>query len=165
MIIYRFDRQPLEGVIDPGTYLLETGVEFITREGTLYRVDYQVVKAMCFIAESAKPNLFDEDNIFERRPKVAGLWTRFSFRDGQQLDGVLPHNLLDWPNAGYLVVPPKAGAARQRVFLPREALTSTELRGVIGRAALLRSLPRKSAEHPADGQLSMFDSNPVSGTR
>jgi len=140
---------------------LEAGIELITIGGTLQRVEFPDVKALCFISESAKPNLFSEASLFERRPKLAGLWTRFTLRDGEQLDGILPHNLLDWPNAGYLVIPPRAGAARQRVFLPKAALTGTELRGIVGRPAAIRSGP---AQPRQDGQLSMFDSNPAPGS-
>ena len=152
-------------MIDPGAYLLETSVELITRDGNLQRVEFSDVKALCFISENAKPNLFSEASLFERRPKFAGLWARFTFRDGDQLDGILPHNLLDWPRAGYLMAPPKAGAARQRVFVPKAALTGVELRGIVGRPAIVRSLTSRPAQPAPDGQLSMFDSDPGPGSR
>ena len=57
------------------------------------------IKALCFISESGKADLFTVDSLFQRRPKLPGLWARFTFRDGEQLDGILPHNLLDWPEA------------------------------------------------------------------
>ena len=142
----------MEGVVNPAVCLLEQGVEFITLEGNLQRLPYGELKAMCFAPESGKSDLFRIHNLFERRPKVPGLWTRFTFRDGDQLDGILSHNLLDWPAAGYLVTPPRAGAGRQRVFLPREALTCTELRGVVGGPVRQKQrLPDRTA------QLSIFE--------
>jgi hypothetical protein len=127
----------------------------ITRDGNLQTVGYGEFKALCFAAENAPADLFNSHNLFERRPKTQGLWARFTFCDGDVLDGLLPHNLLDWPAAGYLIVPPKAGAARQRVFIPRPALRNTEMKGVVGNMA-----GKRKQGHSAEvdrSQLTMFD--------
>lgn len=158
VILYRFDRQPLEGVVSPGAYLLDNHVELITLDGSLQSAAYTEFKALCFISESGQPDLFIEHNLFERRPKVAGLWTRFTFRDGDRLDGILSHNLLDWPEPGYFVTPPRAGAARQRVFIPRAALRGTELRGVVARSSIAGAKRMKTRAGEDSGQLSMFSS-------
>jgi hypothetical protein len=129
----------------------------ITRDGNLQSVGYGEFKALCFASEGSQADLFQRDNLFERRPKTPGLWTRFTFTDGDILDGILPHNLLDWPAVGYLIAPPKAGAGRQRVFIPRAAVTSTEMKGVIGGSpAAVKRRPGQPAEEGA-GQLTMFD--------
>jgi hypothetical protein len=101
--------------------------------------------------------LFTLSNLFERRPKVPGLWTRFTFRDGDRLDGILSHNLLEWPASGYFVSPPKAGAGRQRVFIPRLALVATELLGVVGRSAIAGRAAIKRGPEAKQDQLSMFE--------
>jgi hypothetical protein len=155
VVLYRFDRLPQEAIVNPAAYLLERGIEVITTMGSLQLAPYGDVKALCFATESDRGDLFLVHNLFERRPKVPGLWTRFTFRDGARLDGILPHNLLDWPERGYLVIPPRAGAARQRVFLPREALTATELRGVVGVSGSARS--ELAAKKLQDVQIKMFD--------
>jgi len=158
IILYRFDRQPVEGIVNPGAYLLGQGVEFITLDGNLHQVPYGELKALCFASESGKPDLFGDHNLFERRPKVPGLWTRFTLRDGDRLDGILSHNLLDWPAQGYLITPPRAGGARQRVFLARAAVTGTELRGVVG-APTSSGLARAKGKLPDKmSQLNMFES-------
>jgi hypothetical protein len=146
----------LEGIVNPGAYLLADSVELITVSGMLQRVPYPELKALCFISEIEGPGLFQEHRLFERRPKVPGLWTRFTFKDGDQLDGILSHNLLEWPEAGFLVTPPRAGANRQRVFIPRAALLATELRGVVGRSAVATKLKQSERSEERD-QLSMFD--------
>jgi hypothetical protein len=157
VVLYRFDRQPLEGIVNPGTYLLDNGTELITLDGNVQIVPYTEMKALCFISEAGKADLFTDHNLFERRPKVPGLWTRFMFRDGDRLDGILSHNLLDWPQRGYAITPPRAGATRQRVFVPRAALVGTELRGVVGSSLVAsRQLKRKGATD-GGGQLTMFD--------
>ena len=158
MVLYRFDRQPLEAIVNPGAFLLADGMELITLGGNLQTLNYSEFKALCFVSESTRGDLFTEHNLFERRPKVPGLWTRFAFRDGDKLDGILSHNLLDWPEAGFFITPPRAGANRQKVFIPRPALVGTELRGVVGSGAgSARSIKRLKAAR-GEGQLSMFDS-------
>ncbi len=149
-------------MINPGAYLLPQGVELITVAGTLQNTLYTELKALCFVSEGGgqdvfKQDLFKEHKVFERRPKVPGLWTRFTFKDGDRLDGILSHNLLDWPETGYFITPPRAGATRQRVFIPRMALIGTELRGVVGRSALA-SKHREAEAAGGQDQLSMFDS-------
>lgn len=143
--------------MNPGSYLLENHIELITLTGAVQTPVYAECKALCFISETGRADLFTEHSLFERRPKVPGLWTRFTFRDGDRLDGILSHNLLEWPPTGYLVAPPRMGATRQRVFIPRAALAGTELRGVVGRSAVA-ARKRASDEPEKDGdQLSMFE--------
>jgi hypothetical protein len=144
--------------VNPGTYLLDNGIELITLDGNLQAMPYTEMKALCFVSEAGQADLFIQHNLFERRPKVPGLWTRFVFRDGDRLDGILSHNLLDWPRPGYLVSPPRAGPARQRVFLPRAALIGTELRGVVGRSLVAASQRTTKGAVDRGGQLTMFDS-------
>ena len=155
VLVYRFDRQPVEAVVSPGDYLADGYLELITAGGNLQKLAYRDVKAVCFAKEPGRPDLFTEEAVFERRPKLAGLWTRFLFRDGDLLEGVLPHNLLDWPKEGYLITPPRAGLTRQLVFIPREALTGTQLRGVMGVPSGERRQTKPRGRD--DAQLSMFD--------
>lgn len=147
----------MEVIVSAGTYLLNQALEFITPEGTLHQATFEDIKALCFYSEAGPPDLFIVHSLFERRPKVPGLWTRFTFRDGDQLDGILSHNLLEWPQAGYLVTPPRAGSNRQRVFIPRAAVIGTELRGVVGRSAVSAKRPKKKEPADAHSQLSMFE--------
>ncbi|HSU60266.1 MAG TPA: hypothetical protein VLI55_13205 [Bryobacteraceae bacterium] len=156
VVLYRFDRQPLEGIVNPAAFLLKNGVELITLDGTLQNIPYNEFKALCFVSEALQPDLFSDHNLFERRPKVPGLWTRFVFRDGDRLDGILSHNLLDWPESGFFITPPRAGVNRQRVFIPRAALTGTELRGVVG-TSMGASASRKRKSAGPENQLSMFE--------
>jgi hypothetical protein len=148
----------VEGIVSPSALQGPDAIDFMTLSGNLQQVTYPEMKALCFITESAKTDLFQEHNLFERRPKAPGLWTRFTLRDGDQLDGILPHNLLEWPPTGYLITPPRAGVSRQRVFLPRAAVTATELRGVVGVSTRAAAAKSGVDAIKTGGQLSMFDS-------
>ncbi len=155
LILYRFDRQPSEGLVHSDAYLLSDGVELMTRDGNLQVIDYKDIKALCFAVEGSPLDLFTAQTTFDRRPKTPGLWTSFRLKDGDVLEGVLSHNLLEWPAQGFLLTPPRAGASRQRVFLPRQAVSETVLRGTVGKAApLVDKTAKKGDSH---GQLSMFE--------
>ncbi len=142
--------------MNPGACFLAAEVEVITAQGNFIGIKYGELKALCFVSENAQPDLFDQHQLFERRPKAPGLWTRFTFRDGSKLDGVLSHNLLEWPEHGYFATPPHAGTQRQRVFIPRLALIQTELRGVVGTSAAVIE-GRRKREPVIERQLPMFE--------
>ena len=157
LILYRFDRPPVEATVHADAYLLAAGIELMLLGGNLQIIDYNSVKALCFAAEGAPADLFTAQISFERRPKTAGLWTSFRFRDDDVLEGILPHNLLDWPTQGYFLSPPRSNAFRQRVFLPRQAIRETALLGLVGKATPLESKIGKKVEVDRARQLSMFD--------
>ncbi len=157
LILYRFDRAPVEGFVHAEAYLVAQGVEMMMRDGNLQVIDYNSVKALCFAAEGAPTDLFTVQNSFERRPKTPGLWTSFRLRDDDLLEGVLPHNLLEWPTQGYFVTPPGSSSYRQRVFLPRQAVRETAFLGLIGKGNALQAKSSKKVEREAARQLSMFD--------
>jgi hypothetical protein len=153
LILYRFDRQPVEALVHADAYLQEVGVELMLRDGSVQTIDYNSVKALCFAAEGAPTDLFSAQTSFERRPKTPGLWASFRLRDEDVLEGVLPHNILEWPSQGYFLTPPRANTYRQRVFLPRQAVRETALLGLVGKGTVLENKAAKKA----DRQLSMFD--------
>jgi hypothetical protein len=157
LILYRFDRQPVAVLVHADTYLLAAGIEVMLLDGNMQVIDYNSVKALCFAAEGAPADLFSAQTSFERRPKTPGLWTSFRLRDGDVLEGVLPHNVLEWPAQGYFLTPPRSNTFRQRVFLPRQAVRETALLGLVGKANVLESKSAKKAELAAAHQLSMFD--------
>jgi len=69
---------------------------------------------------------------FAGRPRTEGLWVRLEFRDKDMLEGMMPNDLAQLTPEGYFVNPPDTRANTQRVFVPRTALTSLTVLGVIG---------------------------------
>jgi hypothetical protein len=152
VVAYRFERQPLEGFVHPSTFLLASGVELLTLSGAVQAISFADLKAVCFAGEPARFDLFEVHPLFERRPRFPGLWTRFTLKDGARIDGILPHNLAEWPAAGFLFTPPRASGARQRVFIPREALMKSEFQGLIGAGG-----PKLRQPKLFEDQLQMFE--------
>lgn len=93
-------------------------------------VPYSEIKSVAFVREFT-----DGDagrRVFLTRPKMEGLWVSLKFRDGDAMEGVLPNNLMQWDEYGFMIVPPDSTGRQQRVFVPRAALQSAEVLGVVG---------------------------------
>jgi hypothetical protein len=150
VLVRRFDRENLSGFVNIFSYLQPFHLELLKPDGSLITLPYEEVKSVSFVrdfeveAESAR--------IFMTRPKLEGLWIRMVFRDGEVMDGILPNNLLVWESAGFTVTPPEPDANNQKVFVPRQAVKSAQILGVVG--SPLR--PRRKTKGPAEDQPSLF---------
>ncbi len=150
-LIRRFDKETLAGYVNPLSYLQSTCIELLSAEGNVATIPYAEVRTVSFVSN------FDaggeaERQIFFTRPKMEGLWVSFLFRDGEVLQGVMPNNLLQVEPYGFTVIPPDSFGNIQRVFVPRTAVQSVEVLGVVG-SPLNR---RKSKTVPKD-QIGLFD--------
>jgi len=66
------------------------------------------------------------------RPKLDGLWVRLRFSDGENIEGVVPNDLLALLDNGVQITPPDLNSATLRMFIPRTALTEMTVLGVVG---------------------------------
>ena len=132
VLISRFDRESLAGFVSPATYLQPEGMELLSVNGTVLIVPYMEVKTVAFVRDFEQGEPRPELRSFTTRPKMAGLWVRMRFRDGETLDGVLANNLLLLDGIGFMVVPPDPGYQNQRLFIPKAALTQVQVLGVVG---------------------------------
>ena len=150
-VIRRFDREPLAGYVNTTSYLQLTGVELLSAEGKVTTVPYPEIKTISFVRDFA--NLADDTRrVFHNRPKMEGLWMSFRFRDGEVLEGVMPNNLLAFEPQGFTVIPPDPSRNQQRLFIPRAALQSVEVLGVVG-SPLQRRKPKAGSKE----QIGLFD--------
>ena len=130
VIVRRFDRENISGFVNAFSYLQPSAIELLKPDGALVLLPYDEVKSVCFVKDFEAET--ESRKIFMTRPKLEGLWVRMLFRDGEVLDGILPNNLLAWEIAGFTVTPPEPDANNQRVFVPRSALKSIQVLGVVG---------------------------------
>lgn len=153
-IVYRYEREPLIGYVNPQAFLSEVGVEVLTLTGSISVVPYDQIKLVCFVREFDPAAWEAERRLFANRPKTEGLWVRMRFRDGEELDGLLANNLLQIGTYGFTVSPPDPGSNSQRIFVPRTALEQIKVAGVVG--SPVRPPARKKAK-PSKEQLEMFE--------
>jgi hypothetical protein len=130
VVVRRFDREVLTGFVNPFSYLQPTSIELLRPDGSLALLPYREVRSVSFVKDfDGEP---EPSRVFLNRPKLEGLWVRMVFVDGEVMDGVLPNNLLSWEAAGLTVTPPEPDSNNQKVFVPREALRSVQVLGVVG---------------------------------
>jgi hypothetical protein len=149
-ILRRFDKEPLIGYVNPLSFLGPTGVELLSPESRATLVPYAEIKTVSFVRDfegASEPGR----RVFYTRPKMEGLWVAFELRDGEAMEGVLINNLLQWEPYGFTVIPPDPYGNHQRIFVPRAALRSAEVLGVVG------SPLRKRAKAVPKEQITLFD--------
>jgi hypothetical protein len=149
--IRRYDRESLEGYLNPVSFLQPTGVELLSTNGNILTVPYGEIKAIAFVREFGGDPVPDR-RVFNTRPKMEGLWISLEFRDGEVLEGVIPNNLLQLESYGFTVIPPDSFGNNQRYFVPRVSLRSVEVLGVVG-----SPLKRRKSRGATKEQIGLFD--------
>jgi hypothetical protein len=152
VVIRRFDREPLTGFVNPGTFQRPEGIELLTQSGTVTTVPYSETKAVCFVRDFESADTQAEPRLFQARPKVDGLWVRMQLLDGEWMDGLLPNNLLQLEPYGFTVAPPNPTSSNQRVFVPKAALREFHVLGVVG-SPLRKRKPKRAPKE----QMEMFE--------
>jgi len=152
VLIYRFQRDPVPGFVQTNAWLKPEGIELLTQSGVVTTLPWPEAKMVHFVRDFTADPLAGARRAFLSRPKMDGLWVRLAFRDGDMLEGVMPNNLLFMETEGLHIIPPDSA---QRVFVPRSALTSVAVLGVVG--SPLRSGKSKK---PGEGkvQIGLFES-------
>ncbi|HEY6343068.1 MAG TPA: hypothetical protein VIY49_16360 [Bryobacteraceae bacterium] len=152
VLVVRFDRETLAGFLQMPGGLEGDAVELLRPQGNLIRVPLAETKLVCFVRDFEGGETWRDHRAFSTRPKMAGIWVRFAFRDGDWLEGVAPNDLLRFDPGGFQAVPPDPTYHNQRVFVPRTAVSSVQVLGVIG-----SPLRRRVKEPAKAGQLRMFE--------
>ena len=149
-VLRRFDKEALAGYVNPLSYLQPGGVELLSAQGNIAAVPYEEIKTVAFVREfeSQEP----ERQTFFTRPKTEGLWVSLRFRDGELMEGMMPNNLLPSDPYGFTLIPPDSYGNRQKVFVPRAALESIEVLGVVG-----SPLNRRKGKAVPKEQIGLFD--------
>ncbi len=150
-MVRRFDRETLAGYVNPFSYLQPTGVEWLSLEGQTSVIPYAEIKAISFVRDFSA-GVDTERRVFQTRPKMPGLWVNFQFLDGERMEGILPNNLLALEPHGFTLVPPDPFGNTQKLWVPRGALKSVEVLGVVGSPVKIRRAKPVPRE-----QIGLFD--------
>lgn len=149
-IVRRYDKEPLAGYVNPFSYLQSGGVELISAQGNVSSIPYEDIKSISFVRDFDSREA--DRRVFNTRPRIEGLWVSFQFRDGEVLEGVMPNNLLQVEQQGFTVIPPDPYSNNQRIFIPRAAVRTVEVLGVVG-----SPLKKRKAKAAAKEQIGLFD--------
>jgi len=155
VLVSRFDRESLPGFVNPQTYLMPDGLELLTPAGSVQTLPYEEIKLVCFVRDFQEGEPRKELRMFTTRPKMEGLWIRMQFRDADVMDGLLSNNLLQLEPYGFSVIPPDPRFQNQRVFVPKAALSSIQVLGVVG--SPLRQAQARKAKPALKEQIGLFE--------
>ena len=151
VVVKRFDRESLRGYVSPASFLQPAGVELLSEDGNVAMVPYPEIRTISFVRDfedAGEP----ERHVFQTRPKMAGLWISLKLRDGEVMEGILPNNLLQLEHYGFSIIPPDPFRNTQKLFVPRPALISVQVLGVIG-SPLRRLRPKPAPKE----QIGLFE--------
>jgi len=139
--------------VSPQTFLRDTGIELLDRNAQARVIPYEQVRAVYFVRDFEENPEANQKKVFASRPKSDGLWVRLRFHDGEEIEGLLPNDLLQVESQGYTVTPPDPNTNTQKIFVPRVALETMKVLGVIG-----SPVHRRRARHaePSEDQMELF---------
>jgi hypothetical protein len=144
-----------QGYVNPASLGHDQAIELLTRDGEHKAITIDHVKAAYFVkefTESPEP----ERKTLLSRPKLDGLWVRLRFRDDDEIEGVVPNDLLDLLDGGIRLTPPDLHGNCLRIFIPRTALTEMKVLGVVGVARRPQRAKVATADRPSDAQAKLF---------
>jgi len=150
-VVRRFEKESLAGYVNPFSYLQITGIELLSAQGNVSIVPYGDIKMVTFVRDLESAEEAGRQ-VFQNRPKMAGLWVSFELRDGEVMEGVMPNNLLQIETHGFTLIPPDPFGNIQRVFIPRMALRSVQVLGVVG-----SPLKKRKAKPVPKEQIGLFE--------
>lgn len=144
VVVRKLDKGLVKGFVDPVRYLHPEGLEMLDRKGRLLHIPLDEVKGVFFVRKfEGNPNAC-ERKVFHSRPRLAGLWVRLTFKDNEVMEGLVANNLLDMDPLGFSVTPPDLSSNNLRIFIPRSALSTFEVLGVVSESVAHRR-PRQPA--------------------
>jgi hypothetical protein len=160
VVVRKLDKGLVKGFVDPATYLSENKIQVLDRDGRLVSIPIEEVKGLFFVREFEGNPQHAERKVFHSRPRLAGLWVRMTFKDNEVLEGLIPNNLLEIDPLGYLLTPPDVYSNNLKIFIPRSALATMEVLGVIAEGVARRLSQRATTtrvEAPgASKQIGLF---------
>lgn len=155
VVVVYLDRKTEPGYLDPTRLGRTDAVDLLTLNGSHRSIPFSEVKSIHFVREFDQP-FAPARKSFLSRPRQEGLWVRLRFVDGDQMEGLVPNNLLGLLEYGIQITPPDSNGNNLRLFIPRTALTEFVVLGVVGASRRAR----RAAAPAAISQGDLFGSSP-----
>ncbi len=149
VVVSLMDRKVLQGYLNPSRLGQIDPLDLLTPDGSHEQIPLGRIRSLYFVREF-NGDFEPERKSFLSRPKLDGLWIRLRYTDGETLEGVVPNDLLSLLDNGVQFTPPDLNSNTDRIFVPRSALSSLNVLGVVGIAR------RKPAAAAAAGQSKLF---------
>lgn len=147
VIVRKFSRDWLAGYASSAFGQNAPELEMLDLTGKVLRIGWEQVKWVCYVRDLAGTGDSGSQGNPERllhkrfsvRPRTAGVWLRMVLADGEELEGIAANDLSLVDGAGLMLTPPDTRSNTQRIFVPRRAIQSLEVVGLIGAATRKRA--------------------------
>lgn len=136
VVVRKLDRDTVNGYVGH-SFIADGKLELLNTAGNAVAIDLKDIKGVYFVRDWADSEGLTRKT-FTTRPRTEGLWVRLVFRDNDTMEGMMPNDLTQVMPEGFLVNPPDTRSNVQRVFVPRSALHTLIVLGVIGGPAARR---------------------------
>ncbi|MBI2956764.1 MAG: hypothetical protein HYY26_05580, partial [Acidobacteria bacterium] len=139
VVVETFDGQRLPGYVNLRQFDQPESLLLLDPAGEMQQLPWKNVKVAWFVRDWEEPPARPDRLVFQRRPRLEGLWVRLRLRDNEVLEGVIVNDLLQMSPHGYLFTPPDLNGSHQKAFVPRAALAAMEVLAVV---------PNRGQHHP-----------------
>lgn len=153
VIVRKFSRDWCAGYAGVGFGQNEAELEILDLSGKVLRIGWEQVKWVCYVrdlpnGEQANPERLIHKK-FAIRPRAAGVWLRMTLTDGEEIEGLAANDRTLLDGTGLLLTPPDTRSNTQRIYLPRQAIQTLEVVGLIGATGRRKAEPaRPAVEQP-----------------
>jgi hypothetical protein len=138
VIVRKFSRDWCAGYARPNLGQDAAELEILDLGGKVLQMPWESVKWVCYVRDlpmSSTDQTNPERLLHKRfavRPRAAGLWLRMTLADGDELEGLAANDRSLVDGAGLLLTPPDMRSNTQRIYVPRQAIQTLEVIGLIG---------------------------------
>jgi hypothetical protein len=138
VIVRKFSREWCAGYATAGFSGDGADLEILDTAGKVLRMEWGLVKWVCYVRDlpASSSQQSDPERLLQKRfatrPRTAGLWLRMTLTDGEELEGLATNDRGLIEGVGILLTPPDTRSNTQRIFVPRQAIETLEVVGVIG---------------------------------
>jgi len=160
VIVRKFSRECYSGYAGAVFGQDSPALELLDLTGKVLSVAWDAVKWVCYVRDfSSSSDTANPERLLQKkftvRPRAAGLWLRMTLNDGDELEGIAANDRSLVAGAGLLVTPPDTGSNTQRIYVPRQAIQTLEVVGLIGATGRKRRPEAAGAE----GQPELFSAD------
>ena len=145
VIVRKLSRDWCAGYAGPGFGQDAAELEILDLNGKVLRIAWEQVKWVCYVRDLPSASSDQPERLlhkrFTTRPRTAGIWLRMTLTDGEELEGLAANDRSLVEGAGLLLTPPDTRSNTQRIYVPRQAIQSLEVVGLIGAGSRKRIAP------------------------
>jgi hypothetical protein len=154
VIVRKFSRDWCAGYAGVNFGQEAAELEILDLSGKVLWIAWKQVKWVCYVRDFPAGETVNPERLlhkrFSIRPRTAGVWLRMTLTDGEELEGLAANDRSLVEGAGLLLTPPDTRSNTQRIYVPRTAIQSLEVLGLIGVGSRKGAAARRAAGEQPD---------------